>query len=277
METILPLFDDVSLKFASDPKSGGEYPTARLQKGWLLCKAGVELSEEAVGFGVPILNCGETTIFPGSVELEVRRLPGGSEILAEYRLDLEERIAGNGPRITRGDFALGLKNKFSLIYKNSPCLRPAITALSSGLRRLFRLRTEYETSRMAAYVLVRYQGGGERGVMRVETDLMRIPDGITEAVLMNEQGGRHFNRYRDSGGTELKGGSIGGWDAVRADEASFLSDRQRLSFTLKRIPGARLFRGRELVGRRLAWSGFGYVFPPELRTFDFEIRVGAAA
>ena len=32
-----------------------------------------------------------------------------------------------------------------------------------------------------------------------------------------------------------------------------------MSFSLGQAPGARLYRGRELVGSRLAWAGFGYV------------------
>jgi hypothetical protein len=90
---------------------------------------------------------------------------------------------------------------------------------------------------------------------------------------MNEQGARYFLRYRDSSGVVLTGNKINGWDEVTADKASFVCDRHQIAFTLRQVPGARLFRGRELVGTRLAWAGFGYLLPPATGKFGFDIRI----
>jgi hypothetical protein len=48
-----------------------------------------------------------------------------------------------------------------------------------------------------------------------------------------------------------------------------------VAFSLGQAPGARLFRGRELVGARLAWVGFGYALPPTRRSFGYELTIAS--
>ena len=60
---------------------------------------------------------------------------------------------------------------------------------------------------------------------------------------------------------------------MTAAEASFASSAADVVFTLRRVPGARLYRGRELIGSRLAWSGFGYVLPPTAARFAYDIAI----
>jgi hypothetical protein len=52
-----------------------------------------------------------------------------------------------------------------------------------------------------------------------------------------------------------------------------MSSSQHISFSLPQVKGARLFLGRELIGSRLAWSGFGYTFPPGLNHFSYEVTI----
>jgi hypothetical protein len=119
-----------------------------------------------------------------------------------------------------------------------------------------------------------YSVHGEAGRVQVEADTTGLRrDSITEVVVMNEQGGRHFDQYLDSNGTSLCGTQIGCWDKVTAKEASFISKAHRLAFTVEQVKGARLFRGRELVGSRLAWSGFGYSFPPATERFSYDVKI----
>jgi hypothetical protein len=78
---------------------------------------------------------------------------------------------------------------------------------------------------------------------------------------MNEQGAHYFDRYQDSDGISAVGKEIGIWDQVGAANATFVDLDHQISFSLPQVDGANLYRGRELIGRRLAWSGFGYSFP----------------
>jgi hypothetical protein len=93
-------------------------------------------------------------------------------------------------------------------------------------------------------------------------------------AVMNEQGARPFDCYRESNGISLRGMEIGTWDEVTAEEASFISTAHGLGFSLRQVPGARLYRGRELIGDRLAWSGFGYSIPPTVTRFTYDLRIG---
>ena len=41
-----------------------------------------------------------------------------------------------------------------------------------------------------------------------------------------------------------------------------------------KVKGARMFRGRELVEGRLAWSGLTYVLPEDNINFSYDIGIG---
>jgi hypothetical protein len=71
----------------------------------------------------------------------------------------------------------------------------------------------------------------------------------------------------------LQGNEIGCWDEVTAGWGCFASRSQMLAFSLARLDGAKLYRGRELIGSRLAWSGFGYSFPPTISRASFQVQV----
>ena len=103
-----------------------------------------------------------------------------------------------------------------------------------------------------------------------------VIDGCTEKIVLNEQGANWFDTYVDSEGCILKGNEIGSWDEIFADEATFLDQADGLSFTLKAVTGARMFRGRELVPGRLAWSGLAYVLPPQRDELAYSITIGGA-
>src|SRR5512136_2459318 len=69
MEIIFLESAGASLKIATNPTRGSGYPTAPMQKGLLLIHNGKDLSEEGLGFGVPLLKRGIHVIYPGSIEL----------------------------------------------------------------------------------------------------------------------------------------------------------------------------------------------------------------
>ncbi len=106
---------------------------------------------------------------------------------------------------------------------------------------------------------------------------LRFPeiDGCTEKIVLNELGANWFDTYADSDGCILKGNEIGCWDEIFADGAAFLDPADGLSFALKTVDGARMFRGRELVPGRLAWSGLAYVLPPQRGELAYSITIGS--
>ena len=274
MEITVPLFSGLALKFGSALNSGGPYPTARLQKGLLLTDGGLELVEEAVGFGVPILKRGLQTIFPGDLVLTSSTSGSTQDVTADFKMNLVERIAKPGSRTEKSRLIYAIKNSLAGLILRYPLVRSPLTALSNILRTTLGWETIYDAAGFSAIIQLHYSIQPETGRIKVE---VHPPDGqlndVTEVVVMNEQGGNYFDCYQDSSGLSLRGSEIGCWDEVTAEEASFISSANKLAFALKQVSGAKLYRGRELVGTRLAWSGFGYSFPPTTGKFCFELNI----
>jgi len=273
MELSIPLFDGLSLKVADQSGDADGYPTRRLQRGLLLLDRRQELAEEGVGFGVPILKRGVQTIFPGEMELAWRRTGPLWEVTAVFAMDLVERLAKPGGASLQSGVLYAAKDSLAALHRRVPPLRGALSAASTTLRRTFGWVTTYEQVEACADLTVTFTVDGEHGKIGVAVDLSDLPEDVTEVVMMNELGGRHFDRYTDAAGTDLRGDEIGTWDEVSAAKAGFVSTAHKLAFSLEQAEGARLSRGRELIGARLAWSGFGYSLPPTPRAFTYEVRI----
>jgi len=269
----IPLLQGLSLKIGDIPSDGKYYPTARLQKGFLLLDQGEELAEEAVGFGVPVLQSALQTFFPGAVALTWERRGSTWDITALFKLNLVEKISRGETENVENRLLYAVKNLLAAVIRGLPMLRGLLTGISNQLRRMFKWETTYTQTDFSTELKVLYSLEGETGRMTVEIDTSDLSQSITQVMLMNEQGAHAFDRYLDTSGVSLQGQEIGCWDEVNAEEAWFESSLRRVAFRLGQAKGARLFRGRELVGSRLAWAGFGYSFSPSIKKFRFEMRI----
>ncbi len=278
MKTSFLLPDGVWLEIGRRPADAEEYPTRRLRKGLLLHHENQELAQEGVGFGVPILKRGVQTIFPGGIELARQCRGPVCEVTAAFHMSLVEHLAGPGDARLKPQWLYAAKDSLAALHRRSPSLRGPLTATSTALRRTFGWVTRFEESGFHATVRVRYTIHTEEGKVHVAVDMTGLPqEGVTEAVVMNEQGARSFDRYRDADGTALQGKEIGTWDRVTAATASFVSTRHQVAFSLGQVDGAKLHRGRELIGSRVAWAGFGYSLPPTLQTFAYDLTIERAS
>jgi hypothetical protein len=274
MEITIPVSQELALKLADQSKERRDYPTSRLQKGLVMIYNGQELAEEAVGFGFPVLKQGLQTLFPGDVELDLLHKDSTWVACAVFTINLVEKIALPGKTSVNNPLIYAGKNSMAAIIRQVPPVRGFLTALSSKLRRLFRWETTYEQAGFSTQVKMTYTLDQHTGVLTNEADLACVSrDSVTEFIVMNEQGAHYFDQYRDSSGTSLSGNEIGCWDEVTAEEASFACSTHPVAFTLHQVPGARLFRGRELIGSRLAWSGFGYSIAPTAPKFSYTLRI----
>ena len=274
MEITLPKSSGISLKIAPDATRGNDYPTARLQKGLLLTHNGLDLSEEGVGFGVPLLKRGIKILYPGNIELVSSRNGTLEQVTAKFTLNLEEKVILPGFKSAQSNRLYPVKYLLAAIIRRWPPLRGFLTTLSNALRWMFGLKTVFEIAEFSSSLIMIYTIDRQAGTLTVEVDTKNLSgNGITEVFVLNEQGARYFNVYRDSSGTLLRGEAIGCWDKVTAEQASFLSETHRLAFTLHQVKGATLYRGRELIGSRLAWSGFGYSFQPTIERFSYQVSI----
>jgi hypothetical protein len=274
MQITIPVSQELALKVVDQPKDGMDYPTSRLQKGLVMIHHGQDLAEEAVGFGLPMVKRGNQAFFPGNVELDLVRRNSIWVVTALYTINLVEKVIRPGRASVTNQWLYAAKNSMAAFIRQFPPARGALTALSSGLRRLFGWETTYEQAAFSTQVKMTYTFDEERGVLAIEADFTALlQDKVTEAIVMNEQGAHAFDQYRDSSGNSFSGKEIGCWDEVSAEEASFASSAHRVAFTLPRVAGASLFRGRELIGSRLAWAGFGYTIPPTARVFRYTVKL----
>lgn len=269
----IPWSQGLSFYIGEAPPNRKPYSTAALQKGLLLLDRGQELAEEAVGFGVPVLKKGLQTIFPGSATLTWHRHAAVWNITARFRLNLIERVSQPGhSAVENGAFYIA-KNILAALIRGLPVLRSPLTALSNLLRRAFHWETVYMPAGFSTELQVLYSLDTETGLIGIDLDTNELPPGITGLMLMNEQGAQAFDRYLDTSGLSLQGQAIGCWDEVTAQAAWFESRTHPVAFRLGQVNGARLFRGRERVGSRLSWAGFGYSFSPTIRRFHCDLKI----
>jgi hypothetical protein len=269
----IPMLAGLALRIGEDGPGRNKYPTARLQSGFLLVDNGEELAEEAVGFGVPVLQKGLQTIFPGAVQLSQSHDGPAWRVTALFTLNLVEKISRDGEKDLENRLLYAGKNIAAAVIRDLPGLRGLLTGSSNLLRHVFRLETTYaQTSSSAALSMV-YTLNEKTGKIGVEVDTSGLASEFNSVMIMNEQGAHHFDRYQDCSGNSILGAEIGCWDEVSAQQARFESSRRKVAFGMEQVPGARLFRGRELVGSRLAWAGFGYSFSPAIKKFHYEMSI----
>jgi hypothetical protein len=274
MEISIPLFNEFSLKIADASTIQGKYPTATLQKGLRLYHNDLDLTEEGVGLGVPVIKQGLKTIFPGDIELECQHNGSRWEISARYKLNLEEAVGQKGKETVKIGLIYKIQNWLAAIYRSIPSSRQILTLFSNSIRQIFQWETQYSKSKNDFEVKIVYIINAQKGSVKVSAETANLPqDLITEIILMNEQGSNYFDRYRDSNGGFLEGKEITPWQEVIAESATFLCSTHKVAFLLQQIEGAKLFRGRELVRTRLAWSGFGYSIPLPANEFNYEVKI----
>lgn len=256
---------DIALHFREAEK--GKYATCRIQKGLLLAFRQEDLSEEGMGFGVPVVGRRHGTIFPGSAHLT----GNGGAVTVDYDLNLVERMAVKGRKIDSRTF-YRIKEFLSLLHREHPRLRKVLTHASSRLRHVFGMETLFEKNASLGIVRVHYFIH-ESGI-RISVDAGKLKKSDrSEVMLMNEQGAGYFSTYHDSCGLFLEGNAIGTWDETFADEASFLNPHHGIEFAVQKVHGSRLFRGRERVKKRLAWSGLACSMPQGAARFDYDIAI----
>ena len=248
----------------------GCFPASRIQKGLVLELGDRDLSEEGVGFGLPVLKLGLQPVFPGSWRMSAKKHNGLFLIRADFEMNLRARMVQRGKIINNGLFCLAWEN-FSKIHREYPQFRKWISISSRTLKKKLDLKEAFSEEATLGFVRASYLIRDSR--IDVELRFPKV-SGCTELIVLNEQGANWFDTYQDSDGLILKGDGIGSWNQIEANYASFVDLLDGLVFTLRRLEGSRMFRGRELETDGLAWSGLAYVLPPWTEKFAYSIELG---
>lgn len=275
-EVRIELKDGVSLIFRSAIGSPLHYPSGRIQKGLILAYGDRELAEEGVGFGLPVLKFGCETVFPGSAQVITRKNQAASTIEVNYNLNVVQRLAMNGKTLS-SPAVYETQEYFARLHRNYPVLRRPGKWFFNNLQRICSIEERFEDTVSTGTASVVYTIPAGEGIVHVSVDLAGLKrDGRTDIVVANEQGAGCFDRYSDSDGLLLAGKAVGAWDEAFAREMSFADSCDGITFTLWNRAGAKMFRGREVLAGRLAWSGLNYVLPQRTGNFAYDIRIGVA-
>lgn len=134
--TYAPLTHQLALSICA-PSSNGPYATSEIQKGPVLLHGSADLSGEGVGLGVPVAKSAHRVFFPRKARLTERKEdPYRCVWIADYALNLEERLVLNGSKSIQSESFYALKELFAQIHKTVGAARNLFEYASSALRRV---------------------------------------------------------------------------------------------------------------------------------------------
>ena len=276
---------------AAGPASMPEFPSAVLARGPRLLlvtrdAAGrtteVDLTEEGVGLGVPVVRSGSRCRYPGSVRV---RACGPHAYRYTYHLDLTDRVGLFGGRVfgTPLDRA---REWFSGLHRRRPKMRRPLDNLGELTRRVLGATSWFGRAPFPVVVDVIYRVHPDGRGLDIEVEAHA--DALSrssEVTLMNESGGNTFTQYRDRSGV-FQDDAIGSWREVEGDWAAmgdawtgawFAVSREPVPVVDPRVVGprpARMYAGREVADGRLAWAGIALVLPTGARTTAYRVSYG---
>ncbi|MFW9886435.1 MAG: hypothetical protein ACFFEX_18770, partial [Candidatus Thorarchaeota archaeon] len=79
----------------------------------------------------------------------------------------------------------------------------------------------------------------------------------------------------DAAGNRLEGDEIGEWDRIHASWAAFFSPALNIGFRVDIPRGSQAFRGREIIGLDICWSGVIFMLSPTCKELRYEIAFGS--
>jgi hypothetical protein len=275
MPRVTELDSLVSYHVSGSPRPGyGK--TAPVQKGLLpiISSHPSDLCEEGVGFGVPILQYKRDFYFPGTSVVSNEGRVSGESVWKKFTMDLIDRRQGRFSKDIRM-LSWAPQRIYNRVYKSNYGRR-ALQLIESKLESL---RPDYDPSvffrvKDRGVVLVSYLIDKTAGTIEVTMDFSGIRrSGLQHICISNELGGNLFDDYTDSSGVALRGDAIGAWDRINAAWATLYSPTMNLGFRMEIPESAQAFRGREIIGLDISWSGVIFMVSPTTISLQYRISV----
>ena len=241
-----------------------------LQKGLILLLSSNELVDEGIGFGVPLVMYEDKTYFSSSAD--VPQLRGNNNVLIKsFVLDTISRKRVGKVSYINDNLYSFLRRIFEKGYLNCKKLFPLFN-LIMALRKTLNVQTDFMKATPRGTVTVTYTCLPDS--VHVHVDFIKLKrEGCKQILLLNEQGATFFRKYSDTTGLSFSDYNIRAWAMVKAEEASLSDIAELLSFTLRRVKSAQLFRGWERTRGRFSWAGLSYSLPADSSSFDYVIKL----
>lgn len=265
--------DLVGLRIRSDTKPHN-MKTASLQKGLIFLYKGSEVIGEGTGFGVPIVKYSDETVFSGSSSLRIRIIENIVEIRKEFIMDLVIRDTLRNLKLENPKVR-GLLDCISTFYKKQyqghvRFARSILLARSLFFK--FGVKSTFKRSTHKGAVVVTYIINGNRISVKIDLSLLERTN-LGKIFVLNEQGAHFFRTYSEPESFKLDDEEIGAWNDVKSHSAKITNEQHKIGFSLKKIEGTKLRRGRELIEGSLDWIGLDYELSAECSQFEYEIEI----
>ncbi len=258
-------FDDgrtLILHENAEPGSGDSSP---LQKGLIMLVKGRPVCGEGVGFGVPALEYPGKVFFSTSAKVEAR----DDELIKYFSIDAFSRKAWKERYPIENGIYSAIQSRLAKRYQTDKNNRSLLTSLMK-LQHLLGVKLSFQRVTPRGIVKITYQLAGNK--VKVRVDCSKIADEIPERLLIFNEQSSDFNLYEDCF-EKLTNDQIGVWELVHSERACLTNSYAETTLCVEAIPGAELYRGRELLRPRLDWSGFCYAIPSFDQSFCYTIKI----
>jgi hypothetical protein len=243
--------------------------TGSLQKGLVLTLDGKELIEEGIGFGVPVVKYGDKTFFSTKAEVSTTKNRSAVTLTKVYILDTVSLKKFGQSRYIDDTIYSSIRKTFQILYLRHKKLIPLFNK-TMELRDLANIKTEFVTVKPRGKVRVTYSF--QPSTISIQVDYSGVDlNKCQEMLVLNEQGSSVFQKYVDSNGLTLRASKIGAWEKVAADNASLCGSKGEISFRVRKVAGAEIFRGWEQTKKRFSWAGLSYRMRPNNGFFSYTV------
>lgn len=240
--------------------------SSELQKGLIIFFGTNPICGEGVGFGVPIVEYPNNTIFSTTAKFENKN----GVFVKCFSMDSFSIKIWRNKKIKNRLYHI-IQRKLANKYKKNPRIRLLLTYLIK-LQTLFGIKSSYQRIYSKGVIKVRYFF--EKKKIRIYVDSSGLTDKNYKRLLILNEQSSDFNLYKDKFGI-LRTIDIGAWEEINSEWASLTNETLKLTFCMKNITGTKLYRGRELIKPRLDWSGFCYSVPYSKKVFEYIINIEA--
>ncbi|WEU40353.1 MAG: hypothetical protein OdinLCB4_000005 [Candidatus Odinarchaeum yellowstonii] len=230
----------------------------------ILDNSPINLCEEGLGFGVPILQYRRDFYFPGSGAVTKGEDLEDYEIIRKkFTFNLIERNQKNNNKIC--SFSWVPARIVNYLYKS----RYFGSYLSQWekLRRYTGIEDKISStcfikvhSKGTAISEFRYKPSSGEVLVKIFFEVDK--NNLQKIYICNELGGSLFTEYLDSSGLWLKSEEIKGWQEVKAEWGAFYSKILKIGFKVMMPPELKSFIGRETFSNRHSWSGIIFSSKP---------------
>jgi hypothetical protein len=251
----------VDLKMIISDKPGPDFlTTSQIQKGFIVSYNKKILTQEGLGFGVPIVRTPTETIFSRHARMEL-----DEDILVKnYDMDCVSRITLGGKPVNNKVIRWGFESLVKR-YMESESLQPSFLKIQQKLARYLNGSCTFTDIPSIGKVKVKYLFKND--TIHIESQFDFSLKGA-KFIMANEQGADFFD-YAVVDKKHLSYNQLKGW--IKAQDALFKSRKLGLWFSVKSPPDMNMFLGRER-NDYLCWSGIN--LEHNLPNFNYEIKVG---